>query len=82
MSKVYLSGYHKGDIDGYQRFFDNTCSEMLFKFLNNEIQVKFVQELNFIPESDSIVYYSDSAGGSYFFAIKINEKEGLILTSF
>jgi hypothetical protein len=82
MSKVYLSGYHQGDIDGQHRFFDETSSEMLFKFLNSDIQVKFVKELNYIPDPESIIYYSSSAGGHYFFAIKSDKGQCLILTSF
>lgn len=79
---TYTRGYHKGDIDGYQRFFDDTTSEMLFKFLANEIQVRFVKELNYVPEPNSIIYYCTSAGGNYFFSVKITNTEGLILTSF
>lgn len=81
-NKIHLSGYHQGDIDGNQRFFDETTTEILFKFLDNQIQVRFVKELNYIPEPDSIVYFCSSAGGNYFFSVKINDKECLILTSY
>lgn len=79
---IYLSGYHHGDIDGNQRFFDETTSEMLFKFLDNQIRVRFVKELEYIPEPDAIVYYCSSAGGNYFFSMKIGKDQCLILTSF
>ena len=79
---IYLSVYLKGNIEGQQRFFDETTSEMFFKFLDNQIRVRLVKELNYIPEPDAIVYYCSSAGGNYFFSMKEDNGKCLILTSF
>lgn len=80
--KIYLSVYHRGQVNGWDRFFDETCSEVLFKFLDTKIQEKLISESTIPLTTNSIVYYSYTVCGNYFFSIKWEDYQCLILSSY
>lgn len=77
-----LSIYQKGEIKGFERFFDKDCSRIRLKFLSAGIRLQIHVLLKDKEQFNPWIFYSESTSDNYFFAIQTSSEECLILTGF